>query len=105
MSMTCKTCHGTGHWYTGKGKETCPTCTVPDAVLPFPTALDTITGLQDDLAIARAEADCGLWALADLSMPPDIMETAERWRLGTVIPEIWRSAFAAGWRASQRVKT
>lgn len=54
--------------------------------------------------ISAAAAEAGLWALADSMMPPDILEAAERWKLDHILPELWRSAFVAGWRECHRVE-
>jgi hypothetical protein len=54
------------------------------------------------VAIDQAAAEAGLWELADLYMPNDICEAAERWRLEHTIPELWRGAFIQGWRAAMR---
>lgn len=43
-----------------------------------------------------------LWQIADESIPADIKDAAERWRLKHTLREIWRSAFMAGWRASRQ---
>lgn len=49
------------------------------------------------IAEARANANA-LWQLADMNVPGDVLETAARWGLTEVLPEIWRAAFIAGWR-------
>jgi hypothetical protein len=54
-------------------------------------------------AIERANA-LGLWALADVHMPPDIAEAARRWKLDQTLPEMWRSAFMAGFRAAEAAR-
>jgi len=63
---------------------------------------------HDDADRRRAEnaaaAEMGLWALADIHMPSDVREAAQRWKLGTAMEELWRSAFIAGWREHERVK-
>lgn len=53
-----------------------------------------------ELAAAQAAAEQGLWSLADYHLPADIREAANRWKLGTVLCEIWRQAWIAGWRAA-----
>jgi hypothetical protein len=53
-----------------------------------------------ELAAMQAAAEQGLWSLADYHLPADIRETANRWKLGTVLCEIWRQAWIAGWRAA-----
>lgn len=45
----------------------------------------------------------GLWALADLHIPPDVREAAARWKLDAVMTEMWRAAFITGFR--EAVKT
>lgn len=53
--------------------------------------------------IAAADA-AGLWELADIYMPADIREFAERHKLDATVPEMWRSAWIAGWRAAMHSK-
>lgn len=50
----------------------------------------------------RAAAENGLWALADHLMPSDVREAAERWRLDSIMTEMWRSAFIAGYREAHK---
>lgn len=50
---------------------------------------------------ARADSKA-IWVLAEYSMPPDAMEFFNRHGLGAAGAEIWRQAFAAGWRAAHR---
>lgn len=63
---------------------------------------------QSEASKRRAEihaaAERGLWALADLYLPTDVREAATRWQLENVLPELWRSAFIQGWRASQEAE-
>jgi hypothetical protein len=43
-----------------------------------------------------------LWVLADHMIPPDIIESAKRWRMEETIKEMWRSAFIQGWRSAHK---
>lgn len=55
------------------------------------------------IALANAEADqIGLFALADLSMPPDIRDFGERMAMPEFGAQLWRCAFVAGFRAAIR---
>ena len=50
---------------------------------------------------ARADAKA-IWALADFYLPPDVKEFFARRKMEETGCEMWRQAFAAGWRASLR---
>ena len=78
----------------------------PGAALPerFTRLLDAQTCAPEHVATINAEAERGLWALADLYVPTDVREAAQRWHLDHSLPEIWRQAFIQGWRASQRAE-
>ena len=53
------------------------------------------------LRIEQARADAkAVWALADYLMPPDVKESAERWKMSETLQDIWRQAFITGWRAA-----
>ena len=53
--------------------------------------------LENTKADAKA-----VWLLAEYYLPQDIKETAERWKMAEILPEIWRQAFIEGWRAAYR---
>lgn len=57
----------------------------------------------DDADNERIAAENGLWALADLHVPPDVREMAQRWKLEQTIVEMYRNAFINGWRARERL--
>lgn len=63
---------------------------------------DAQAAAQQRIEADRVAAEQGLWALADLYLPPDIREAAQRWKLDHSLTEIWRSAFIAGWRQAMR---
>lgn len=42
--------------------------------------------------------------ICERDMPPDVREAAQRWKLGTTMEELWRSAFIAGWREHERYR-
>lgn len=71
-------------------------------IAPFLSRRDDAQALaQEQAEEARVAAERGMWALADLYVPPDIREAAQRWKLEHFLVEMWRSAFIQGWRQSQ----
>lgn len=66
--------------------------------------LDAEREAKERAAEVQYAAERGLWALADLYLPPDVREAATRWQLEQVLPEMWRQAFIQGWRASQKAE-
>ena len=64
---------------------------------------DRLLKLEAERRMSDAVADAkAVWALADMMIPVDVKEMAERWNMKETILEIWRNAFIAGWRASHR---
>jgi hypothetical protein len=54
-------------------------------------------------AIEDARADAkAVWLLADMMLPADVKELAQRWGMPETLVEIWRNAFITGWRAAHR---
>ncbi len=76
-----------------------PPVTASDFFSRFKDAGEEAARRSDDDAFANA---AGLWELADLYMPPDIQEFADRHHLEHTVPEMWRSAYIQGWRAAMR---
>ena len=53
--------------------------------------------------IDNAQADAkAVWVLADFYLPPDVKEFFARHKMEETGCEMWKQAFAAGWRASLR---
>lgn len=42
------------------------------------------------------------WQLADESIPADVRQLAERWKMGETLIEMWRGAWIEGYRAAKR---
>lgn len=70
--------------------------------IPYSHA-DELRAEEERCAMRDAAADAkAVWALADMMIPVDVKEMAERWNMKETILEMWRNAFIAGWRASHR---
>lgn len=50
--------------------------------------------LLDEVAADRT----GVWKLAELSIPDDVVDWAKRWKMPTLGSFLWCTAFVAGWR-------
>ena len=58
---------------------------------------------REALQNARADA-AALWALAEMSTPPDLREFGMRHKIENFAVHAWQTAFMAGWRAAMAAK-
>lgn len=85
MANTCATCHGTGRWYTIRGREPCPACVplIETAPSPLRTADDELRKARDALHAAaarsrdpaRIRAIDGIIGQVSMLLPPPVVVT------------------------------
>lgn len=81
------------------------TATFPSVGLGFGSSAEEVAqrALEARAREAEATADASaLWQLADQHIPSDIREFGVRHGMPELTAEIWRSAFAKGWREAHK---
>lgn len=64
MSLTCKTCHGTGHWFTVRGEEPCPTCIPISSMMQSAYAIPGYAELIEHVASKMSGKDLAMFVLS-----------------------------------------